>query len=94
MVLLKDIEKLYNEFSKAAYKPGHLDAKVKELIAFSNSVAINCGHCMRAHYKKAVEAGASPEEIAESIAIAMTVSAGMRRAYARDVIEEFKKNDQ
>jgi|AGTN01.2.fsa_nt_gi alkylhydroperoxidase AhpD family core domain len=88
MIILDDVERLYDTFSRAAYEPRHLDGKTKELIAFSNAVIIDCKHCMRVHYKRAIEAGAAEEEIAEATAIAMSISAGKAMAVAREVIGE------
>lgn len=92
-VLLNEIEELYNSFSKAAYEPRYLDRKTKELIAFSNSVIINCKHCMKHHLKAALKEGATKEEIAESVALAMSVSAGKIRGVARDIVMENTLNE-
>jgi len=88
MFLLKEIEELYNKFANEVYKPNILDRKTKELIALSNSVMADCVPCIKYHYKKAVEAGASKEEIAEALAISMSVSAGSKRAKYSSVINE------
>jgi AhpD family alkylhydroperoxidase len=87
-MFLNEFEELHGKFTKIVYEPGKLDRKTKELIAFSNSVIIDCKHCMRWHLKAAAEAGASEEEVAEAVAIAMTVSAGKARSVAKDIIME------
>ena len=46
---------------------------------------------MEHHYTCAKSVGATDEEIAESVAIAMTVSAGKRRSVAREVISQLNK---
>ncbi|MBM3701860.1 MAG: hypothetical protein FJW63_02515 [Actinobacteria bacterium] len=63
------------------YRPNILDGKTKELIALSNSVMADCIPCIEYHYRMVVKAGASKEEIAESLAIAMSVSAGSKKTY-------------
>jgi AhpD family alkylhydroperoxidase len=88
MFLLKEIDSLYNNFADAVYKPGNLDKKTKELIALSNSVMADCVPCIKYHYSGAVKAGASKEEIAEALAIAMSVSAGSKRAKYSSVIDD------
>jgi len=90
MFLLEEVEKLYERFADAAYKPNVLDGKTKELIALSNSVMADCVPCIDHHYKKAVEYGASKEEIAEAMAIAMSVSAGSKKAKYSSVIGELE----
>ena len=91
MFLLQEIERLYNEFSNAVYKPNILDGKTKELIAVSNSVMADCVPCINYHYAKAMENGASREEIAEALAIAMSVCAGSKRAKYAAVISDLEK---
>lgn len=88
MVLLNQIEELYDQFSESVYSSGYLDKKTKELIAFSNSIIIDCKHCMKWHLKEALTAGAKPEEIAEVVALAMSVAAGKMRGVAREIIDD------
>jgi len=91
MFILKEIDELYSKFSDAVYKPNVLDGKVKELIALSDSVMADCVPCINYHYKRAKEAGASNEEIAEACAIAMSVSAGSKQAKYSQLIEDLSK---
>jgi AhpD family alkylhydroperoxidase len=86
MFMLKEVEKLYTEFANAVYRPNVLDGKTKELIALSDSVMADCVPCINYHYTRAVEYGASQEEIAEALAIAMSVSAGSKQAKYAPVI--------
>jgi AhpD family alkylhydroperoxidase len=92
MVLLKKVDDLYNKFSNAVYESGHLDNKTKELIALSNSIMMDCKPCMKWHYEHALKAGATTEEIAETVALTMTVSAGKRRHDIQEIIAEYDKN--
>ena len=91
MFILKEIDELWEKFSSSAYKPNILDGKTKELIAVSNSVMANYYPCLEYHYKRAVNAGASKEEIAESLAIAMSISAGSKKAKYLPVIDKIEK---
>jgi len=52
-----------------------LDRKTKELVAIAASLAAKCQGCLEGHIKKAMKAGASREEISETIAITMGVGA-------------------
>jgi AhpD family alkylhydroperoxidase len=67
MFLLEEVERLYDRFADAAYKPNILDGKTKELIALSNSVMADCIPCINHHYQAAIKYGASKEEIAEAL---------------------------
>jgi len=93
MFILKEIEELWEKFSSNTYKPNLLDGKTKELIAVSNSIMADCVPCIEYHYKKAVKEGASKEEIAESIAIAMAISAGSKKAKYKPVVEALETNN-
>lgn len=90
MFLPEEVEKLYKKFADAVYQPNVLDGKTKELIALSNSVMADCVPCIDHHYKRAVACGASKEEIAEALAIAMSVSAGSKQAKYSSVIERLE----
>jgi AhpD family alkylhydroperoxidase len=69
------MRKIYFEFYQATYKPTKIDRKTKELIAIAASLGFRCQGCLNGHIKKAKKFGASPEEISETIAIAMGVAA-------------------
>jgi AhpD family alkylhydroperoxidase len=66
---------IYFQFYKETYKPSVIDRKTKELIAIAASLTAKCQGCLEGHIKKAQKFGASREEISESIAIAIGVSA-------------------
>jgi len=66
---------LYFEFYKETYKPSVLDRKTKELVAIGASLAARCQGCLQGHIKKALKFGATREELAETIAIAIGVNA-------------------
>ena len=69
------MKKIYFEFYQETYKKSILDRKTKELIAIAASLGFKCQGCLEGHIKKAKKFGATPEEISESIAVAMGVAA-------------------
>lgn len=69
------MKRIYFEFYKQTYKPTVLDRKTKELIAIAASLGLRCQGCLQGHLKKALESGATAQEISESIAITMGVAA-------------------
>ncbi len=83
--------KLLEKFAGAVYKTNILDGKTKELIVLSNSIMADCIPCINYHYKKAKENSASKEEIAEALAISMSVSAGSKKAKYTSVIDALEK---
>ncbi len=95
MFLLKEINELYDSFANKVYEESTLNKKTKQLTALACSVMADCVPCINSHYKKAIEAGASKEEIAEAMAIAMSIASGSKRAkYAELLINLGKDNKQ
>lgn len=77
----------------AAYKPGAVDTKIKELISVGIAVYSRCEYCIAFHVYKALEAGASREEIMEAAMVAVAFGGGPSMAYSvtllKQSIEEF-----
>ena len=69
------MRKIYFRFYQETYRASALDRKTKELIAIAASLASNCKGCLEGHIKKALKYGATKEELSETIAITMGVSA-------------------
>ncbi|HSR67171.1 MAG TPA: carboxymuconolactone decarboxylase family protein [Acidobacteriota bacterium] len=68
-------KKVYFQFYRETYRKTRVDRKTKELIAIAASLGYKCSGCLKGHIKKAIEYGASKEEISEAIAITMGVAA-------------------
>ena len=92
MFILEEINDLYYKFSSKVYEGNILDKKTKELIALACSVMADCEPCIRYHYREAVQAGATKEEMAEAFAISMSVSAGSKQAKYTTLISKLEKN--
>src|SRR6185295_9326746 len=69
------MRKIYFQFYQETYKSSVIDRKTKELIAIAASLASHCKGCLEGHIKKALKYGATKEELSETIAITMGVSA-------------------
>jgi AhpD family alkylhydroperoxidase len=57
---------------KAVNAPGALDAKQKKLVNLALSVLSKCGPCVKIQTRAARDAGATDEEIAEAVALAVS----------------------
>ncbi len=68
-------KKVYFQFYRETYKKSTLDRKTKELVAIAASLGYSCKGCLEGHIKKAIDYGATKEELSEAIAIAMGVAA-------------------
>jgi len=79
----------FGAMSKAAMAPGALDTRTKELIALAISVAVRCDPCVTYHASSAQRNGASREEIAEAMGVAIYMGAGPSAMYAAQALEAF-----
>ncbi len=82
---------------KSAVQDGVLSNKVKELIALSIGISVRCDGCIAYHVHDALEAGASPKEIEETIGVAVMMGGGPSVVYgcqALDALEEFFQKNQ
>ena len=71
------MRRIYGEFYREIYYSDkkHLDTKTQELISIAASLVAKCQGCIEGHLKKALEAGATEEEISETISIAAAINA-------------------
>ncbi|MGH8110419.1 MAG: carboxymuconolactone decarboxylase family protein [Rhodanobacteraceae bacterium] len=77
----------YQTLSKAGQKTGHLDAKTRELIALAVSVTTRCDGCITVHTGEALTHGATREEIAEALGVAVALNAGAAMVYSARVMD-------
>ena len=71
------MRRIYGEFYREIYfsEKKHLDTKTQELISLGASLVAKCQGCVDGHLKKALQSGATPEEISETISIAAAINA-------------------
>lgn len=74
--MLPETAEAFGQLRKSIFKDSFLDVKTKELIAISCSVLMRCQYCVETHSQRAVAAGATKEEIAEAISVAMFIAGG------------------
>ena len=77
----------YQTLSNAGKKTGHLDAKTHELIALAVAVTTRCDGCITVHTTAALKNGASREEIAEALGVAIAMNAGAAMVYSARVMD-------
>ncbi len=78
---IPDVYKGFGEFHHAAFAAGAMDVKTKELIAFAIAIADRCDGCIASHAEGAAKAGATRQEAAEAIGVAMLMSGGPGTIY-------------
>jgi AhpD family alkylhydroperoxidase len=79
----------YRELSDAGTKTARLDAKTRELIALAVGVTRQCDGCITTHAHAARKHGATAEEIAEALGVAIAVNAGAALVYSARVMDAF-----
>jgi len=87
-----DVMKAFREMGAAAHGEGALDAKTKELLAVAISVAIRCDPCVTYHVEGARKKGATREEIAETLGLAVYMGAGPSAMYAAQALEAYDQH--
>ena len=85
--LSPDTLKGYQTLSGAGEKTGHLDAKTRELISLAVAVTTRCDGCITVHTGEALKHGATREEIAEALGVAVAMNAGAALVYSARVMD-------
>ncbi|TWI67374.1 AhpD family alkylhydroperoxidase [Pseudoduganella lurida] len=71
----------------AAAASGKLEPKIHELIALAVAVTTRCDGCITIHTRNALDAGATREEIAEALGVAIALNAGSAMIYSVRVLD-------
>ena len=91
---LPDAMQGFSALAKAATTGGALDAKTKELMAIAIGIAARCDGCIALHVRAARRLGASRDEIAETIAMAIYMGAGPSMIYGTHALTAFDQMDE
>ena len=70
---LPEVTAAANALREAVYKDGALSSKVKRLLAMAVALGIGCMPCIIAQTKRAVEAGATKEEVLEALSVLLMI---------------------
>jgi AhpD family alkylhydroperoxidase len=87
--LSPDAVKGYVTLSGASQKTGHIDAKTRELIVLAVAISLRCDGCIAVHSAAARKNGAAREEVAEALAIAISINAGAALVYSARALDAF-----
>ncbi|MGH9091271.1 MAG: carboxymuconolactone decarboxylase family protein [Acidimicrobiales bacterium] len=71
----------FGALHRAVVAEGVLPARVKELMALVVAVVKQCDGCIAYHAKAAARRGASPEEVAEALSVALLMDGGTASVY-------------
>ena len=87
--LVPELHKPWTEYKEEVFKEGLISVKDKQLIAVSCAHITGCDHCIRERVKLAKAEGATDEEIAESIYIAVRLAMGQPYAFSSIALENY-----
>ena len=87
--LIPEVYETFTHTHRAALRAGALDTKTKELMALVAGIAVHCDGCIASHARGAARAGASREEVAESIGVAILMGGGPATVYGPRALEAF-----
>lgn len=83
------IAKGFGGLHHAALKEGALSVREKELQALAIGIAKQCVDCIGFHVKAAIAAGATRDQVAETVAVAMMMGGGPSFMYGAKALEAF-----
>jgi AhpD family alkylhydroperoxidase len=82
---------------KKAVEEGALSSKVKEMMALSISIVVGCEGCIAYHIHDAITAGATRQELLETIGVGILMGGGpgsIYGAHALEAVEQFLPGDE
>jgi AhpD family alkylhydroperoxidase len=88
-----DAMKAFASLSMAATATHSLDTKTKELMALAIGIAVHCDGCVAYHTKMAHQDGATREEVAETVALAVYMGGGPAAVYGADALRAYAEFD-
>jgi AhpD family alkylhydroperoxidase len=74
-------------FDEAAFKDGVIPVKYKELMGIAVALTTQCPYCIEVHRRKAKQAGATEQELAETTLVAAALRAGSTMTHGTHAIE-------
>ncbi|MGB9661476.1 MAG: carboxymuconolactone decarboxylase family protein [Moorellaceae bacterium] len=85
---LPEVADAFVRLTNWCFAEGAIPAKYKELIAVAIGVYARCEYCIAYHVKKALEAGATREEILEAAAEAIAFGGSPATAYCATLVQQ------
>lgn len=81
----------FRDLHNSALENGALSTKDKELIALAIGVSKQCNDCIGFHVKAAIAAGATREEVAETVNVCVVMNGGPGYMYGVKALEAFNQ---
>ncbi len=82
-----EVMKGFGALHAASTSKGALDGKTKELIALGIAITVRCDGCISFHVHDAMQSGATAEEIAETVSVAILMGGGPSVVYGIEALQ-------
>jgi AhpD family alkylhydroperoxidase len=79
--------KRFFRLDSAAYEPGVLDPKTKELLGLVASTVLRCDDCIDYHIEQCIAAGWTDEELYDGLNVALVVGGSIVIPHLRHAVE-------
>jgi AhpD family alkylhydroperoxidase len=79
--------KAFVAFDAAAFRGGAIPVKYKELMCVAVALTTQCPYCIEIHAKRARQAGATEQELAETTLVAAALRAGSSMTHGTHTLE-------
>ena len=86
-VAIPEVMQGFGALHEASIKAGALESKTKELIALGIAITVRCDGCISFHVHDAMQSGASKEEIAETVSVAIMMGGGPSVVYGIEAMQ-------
>jgi len=87
--LLPNTTAAFGRLVMDATADGALSTKTKELIAFVIAITVRCDGCIAHHSQAVLKAGASRQEVAEMIGVAVLMGGGPSTVYGAEALRAY-----
>lgn len=81
----------FGQLHQKALSDGALSRKTKELLALAIAISARCEGCVAYHVHDSVKAGASREELLETIGVALMMGGGPALIYGCEALEAIEQ---
>lgn len=89
--LIPDVYSGFARLNQAAMADGALTAFSKELVAFGIAISKQCDGCIASHARNLARLGASEEQVADAIGVAIMMSGGPGTVYGPRALVAFRE---
>ena len=89
--LIPDVIGGYAAMGRAVMVEGALTVRTKELIGLAIAVTRECDGCLAAHARGAARAGASEQEVAEAMGVAVLMNGGPATVWGPRALAAFRE---